>query len=117
MIYIDARCNLATFVSHVHNLLNLFIFEAIISVAIYIHWLCKQKHTYIYIQFQEVIPEIITSETRYINVDTILDSYRAMGRGKRVSAQMQPPRSPDLNPFHFHVWGYMKDLVYEGKTG
>ncbi|GBL83143.1 hypothetical protein AVEN_145745-1 [Araneus ventricosus] len=25
-----------------------------------------------------------------------------------------PPRSPDLNPFNFRLWGYLKDVVYGG---
>ena len=27
-----------------------------------------------------------------------------------------PPRSPDLNPLDYHVWGYMKAMVYEHKV-
>jgi hypothetical protein len=30
----------------------------------------------------------------------------------RSYAQDWPPRSPDLNPLHYNVWGYMKVLVY-----
>ena len=34
---------------------------------------------------------------------------RWIGRGGFVS---WPPRSPDLNPLDFFVWGYIKELVY-----
>jgi hypothetical protein len=34
----------------------------------------------------------------------------------RSCAQDWPPRSPDLNPLHYHVWGYMKVLVYLQKA-
>ncbi len=33
-----------------------------------------------------------------------------IGRGGTVA---WPPRSPDLNPMDFYVWGYMKSLVYK----
>jgi hypothetical protein len=32
-----------------------------------------------------------------------------------MNLQIWPPQSLDLNPLDFHVWGYMKDLVYEHK--
>ena len=32
-----------------------------------------------------------------------------IGRG---GAQNWPPWSPDLNPLDYHVWGYMKTVVY-----
>ena len=31
-------------------------------------------------------------------------------------AQNWPPRSPDLNPLDYHVWGYMKAMVYAHKV-
>ena len=34
---------------------------------------------------------------------------RWIGRG---GAENWPPRSPDLNPLDYHVWGYMKAMVY-----
>ena len=37
---------------------------------------------------------------------------RWIGRG---SAESWPPRSPDLNPLDYHVWGYMKAMVYAHK--
>jgi len=36
-----------------------------------------------------------------------------IGRGV---AQNWPPRSPDLNPLDYHVWGYMKAMVYAHKV-
>jgi hypothetical protein len=33
---------------------------------------------------------------------------RWIGRG---STQNWPPRSPDLNPLDYHMWGYMKAMV------
>jgi hypothetical protein len=30
-------------------------------------------------------------------------------------AQSWPPQSPDLNPLDYHVWGYMKAMVYAHK--
>ena len=38
---------------------------------------------------------------------------RWIGRG---GTQNWPPRSPDLNPLDYHVWGYMKAMVYEQKV-
>lgn len=37
-------------------------------------------------------------------------SGRWIGRG---SDHIWPPRSPDLNPLDFFLWGYMKDIVYQ----
>jgi len=36
-----------------------------------------------------------------------------IGRG---GAQIWPPRSPDLNPLDYYVWGYMKTMVYAQKV-
>ena len=35
-----------------------------------------------------------------------------VGRGGKKN---WPPRSPDLNPLDYHVWGYMKAMVYSHK--
>ena len=34
----------------------------------------------------------------------------------RDGAQNWPPRSPDLNPLDYHVFGYMKAMVYAHKV-
>jgi hypothetical protein len=39
-------------------------------------------------------------------------SNRLIGHG---GAQNWPPWSPDLNPLDYHVWGYVKAMVYEHK--
>ena len=31
-------------------------------------------------------------------------------------SQNWPPRSPDLNPLDYHMWGYMKAMVYASKV-
>jgi hypothetical protein len=31
--------------------------------------------------------------------------------------EVQPPRSPDLNPFHFYLWGHLKTLLYSSPIG
>jgi len=38
---------------------------------------------------------------------------RWIGRG---GAQNWPPRSPDVSPLDYHVWGYMKPMVYAHKV-
>jgi len=38
---------------------------------------------------------------------------RWIGRG---GAQNWPARSPDLNPLDYHVWGYMKAMMYARKV-
>lgn len=35
--------------------------------------------------------------------------YRWIGRGGPIA---WPPRSPDLNPMDFYVWGFLKNLIY-----
>jgi len=34
----------------------------------------------------------------------------------RSGPQKWPPRSPDLSPLDFHVWSYIKNMVYELKV-
>lgn len=36
-------------------------------------------------------------------------------RGKLLDSNLWPPRSPDLNPCDFFLWGYLKDKVYRKK--
>jgi len=38
---------------------------------------------------------------------------RWLGRGGPIP---WPPRSPDLTPLDYHLWGHMKTLVYETKV-
>jgi len=38
---------------------------------------------------------------------------RWIGRG---GAENWPPRSPDLNPLDYHMWGYRKTMVYAHKV-
>jgi hypothetical protein len=38
---------------------------------------------------------------------------RWIGRGGKKN---WPPRSPDLNPLEYHVWSFMKAMVYEHKV-
>ena len=38
---------------------------------------------------------------------------RWLGRGGLVA---WPPRSPDLTPLDYYLWGHMKTLVYETKV-
>ena len=38
---------------------------------------------------------------------------RWLGRGGPVA---WPPRSPDLTPLDYYIWGHMKTLVYESKV-
>jgi len=45
----------------------------------------------------------------------LIESFpnRLLGRGGPVAWQ---PRSPDLTPFDYYLWGHMKTLVYETKV-
>jgi hypothetical protein len=45
---------------------------------------------------RDLIPELILSQKLHIHMGT--------------------PRSPDLNPLDYHVWGYMKGMVYAHKV-
>jgi len=36
--------------------------------------------------------------------------------GRRGAVEF-PPRSPDLTPLDFYLWGTLKDVVYRKKTG
>ena len=38
------------------------------------------------------------------------------GLSKRFEHLLWPPRSPDLTPCHFFLWGYVKDNAYKPQT-
>ena len=43
----------------------------------------------------------------------IVQEYlRAKFSTKFIDKKMWPPRSPDLNPCDFYLWGYLKSVVY-----
>ena len=52
--------------------------------------------------------------TRHVR-DYLDESFpnRWLGRGGPVA---WPPRSPDLTPLDYYLWGHMKTLVYETKV-
>ena len=52
--------------------------------------------------------------TRHVR-DYLNESFhnRWLGRGGPVA---WPPRSPDLTPLDYYLWGHMKTLVYETKV-
>lgn len=48
-----------------------------------------------------------------IRVREFLDQHFHAWIGRGVNAPIRwPPRSPDLNPLDFFVWGYLKNIVY-----
>ena len=55
-----------------------------------------------------------THYTRHVR-EYLIESFpnRWLGRGKPVA---WPPRSPDLTPLDFYLWGHIKTLVYETKV-
>jgi hypothetical protein len=55
-------------------------------------------------------PNISRNVTLYLN-EQFLD--RKIGCS---GPQKWPPRSPDLSPIVFHVWGYIKNMEYEHKV-
>lgn len=56
---------------------------------------------------QDGAPAHFSNEVRQ-HLDTVYEN-QWIGRGGPVS---WPPRSPDLTPLDFYVWGHMKQLVY-----
>ena len=43
----------------------------------------------------------------------VVQSWGSMKFGKKyLTKEMWPPRSPDLNPCDFSLWGYLKSAVY-----
>ena len=60
-----------------------------------------------YYQHDGALPHYSQVVRQYLNHN------RWNGHG---SAQNWPPRSPDLNPLDYHVWGYMKAMVYAHKV-
>lgn len=43
---------------------------------------------------------------------TVQTFLKAKFQDKFIDKSMWPPRSPDLNPLDFYLWGYLKDRVY-----
>jgi len=63
-----------------------------------------------YYQHDGAPPHFIQVLRQYLNHKF---PNRWIGRG---DAQNWPPRSPDLNPLDYLVWGYMKAMVYAHKV-
>jgi len=64
---------------------------------------------YMYYQHDGAPPHFTQVVKHYLNHKF---PNRWIGRG---GAQNLPLRSPDLNPLDYHVWGYMKAMVYARK--
>jgi len=69
-----------------------------------------QTQQQIYYQHDRAPPHFSRVVRQYLNQKF---PNRWIGHG---GAQNWPPRSPDLNPLDYHVWGYMKDVVYAHKV-
>ena len=67
----------------------------------------KQLHTAAYQKcyFQQ---DDVTPHTANI----VQEYFRAKFSTKFIDKKMWPPRSPDLNPCDFYLWGYLKSVVY-----
>ena len=63
-----------------------------------------------YFQHNGAPPHYTRHVSEYLN-----ESFpkRWLGRGGRVA---WPPRSPDLTPLDYYLWGHMNTLVYETKV-
>jgi len=63
-----------------------------------------------YFQHDGAPPHYTRHAREYLN-----ESFpnRWLGRGGPVA---WPPRSPDLTPLDYYLWGHMKTLVYETKV-
>jgi hypothetical protein len=68
-----------------------------------------QTRRQFYCQHDGTPPHFSQVVRQYLNHE-FLNGW--IGRG---GAQNCPPRSPDLNPLAYHVWGYMKAMVYAHK--
>ena len=47
--------------------------------------------------------------SQQFNVDYSCDVAEGIGRGGKIA---RPPRSPDITPLDFSLWGYVKDKVF-----
>jgi len=63
-----------------------------------------------YFQHDGASPHYTRHVRQYLN-DSFLNRW--LGRGGPVA---WPPRSPDLTPLNYYLWGHMKTLVYETKV-
>ena len=63
-----------------------------------------------YYQHDRALPRFNQVVKQYLNH---IFPNRWIGSG---SAQNWPPRSPDLYPLNYHVWGYIKAMVYAHKV-
>jgi len=63
-----------------------------------------------YFQHDGAPPHYTNSVREFLNE---LFLNRWLGRGGPVA---WPPRSPDLTPLDYYLWGHMKTLVYETKV-
>ena len=65
-----------------------------------------QTRRQIYYQHGRAQPHFSQVVRQYLNHKF---PNRWIGRG---GTQNWPPRSPDMNALHYHMWGYMKAIVY-----
>jgi len=63
-----------------------------------------------YYQHDAALPHFSQVIMQYLNHKF---PNRWIGRG---GTKNWPPWSPDLNPLDYHVWGYMKAMVYAQKV-
>ena len=61
-----------------------------------------------------VLPAV--TERPFISVRQYVNHQFPNGWIGRDGAQNWPPRSPDVSPLDYHVWGYMKGMVYAHKV-
>lgn len=66
-------------------------------------------------RLKEMINQLILNKKIYLH-GSYLEGLQSYGCSKFVKGPAWPPRSPDLNPFNFYLWGHMKSLVYEDTT-
>jgi hypothetical protein len=69
-----------------------------------------QTRRHMYHQHDRTPPHFSQFVRQYLNHKF---PNRWLGQG---GAQNWPPRSQDLNPLDYHVWGYMKAMVYAHKV-
>jgi hypothetical protein len=79
-----------------------------------------QKNTPIWCSFWECVTVMLLPLPLSIAGGTLTTGFRILkqfkGHSTHYGKQAWPPRSPDLSPLDYCIWGWMKDIVYQRKA-
>jgi hypothetical protein len=103
MAYIECNCKVGTnFGQHFHTPKQ----ERMSTST------CIRKHLICELQLKEYCTCMMVLRHILAVRDVLNNTYHDGWLGRGGGPTAWPPRSPDLNPLHFYLWGHLTTLVY-----